>query len=113
MRINFHKSEMIPLNLEQEESHRIAHIFGCPIGEFPIKYLDIPLHHEKLGREDIQPLVHKILRRIECWRGRLLSHAARVVLIKTYLFSIPVYLLSFIKVPKWAIKMICVMDRDI
>jgi len=104
MRINYHKSELIPLNLEEDETHRIAHIFHCPVGSFPIKYLGIPLHFDKLRREDVQPLVDKILRKIASWKGKLLSHAARVVLIKTCLASIPVYLLSFIKFPKWAIK---------
>lgn len=106
MRINFHKSELIPLNLDQPETHRVAHIFGCPIGSFPIKYLGIRLHYEKLRREDIQPLIDKILKRIAGWRGKLLSHAAIIVLIKTCLASIPIYLLSFIKFPKWAIKAI-------
>lgn len=106
MRINFHKGEMIPMNLEPNDIHKIAHIFGCPVGDFPIKYLGIPLHYEKLRREDIQSLVDKILKRIEGWRGKLLSYAARVVLIRTCLTSIPIYLLSFIKFPKWAIKMI-------
>lgn len=27
MRINFNKSELIPINLEQDDLHRIAHIF--------------------------------------------------------------------------------------
>lgn len=106
MRINFHKSELIPMNLEEADTHRIAHIFGCPIGELPIKYLGIPLHYDRLRREDIQPLIDKILRRVEGWKGKLLSQAARLVLIKTCLASIAVYLLSFIKFPKWAIKLI-------
>jgi hypothetical protein len=46
MRINFHKSELIPINLEQSG---------------------------KLKREDVLPLLNKILRRIARWRGRLLS----------------------------------------
>jgi hypothetical protein len=37
---------------------------------------------------------------------KLLSRAARVMLIQTCIASIPVYLLSFIKFPKWAIKAI-------
>ena len=98
MRINFHKSE--------DEVHRISHIFGCPIGSFPIKYLGVPLHHDKLRREDVQPLMDKILKKVASWRGRLLSSAARVVLVKTCLASIPIYLLSFLKFPKWAIKLI-------
>jgi hypothetical protein len=53
MRINFHKSELVPLNLDPDETHDIAHIFSCPVGTFPIRYLGVPLHFEKLRREDI------------------------------------------------------------
>lgn len=104
MRINYHKSEFIPVNLYEEEVHTISHIFNCPIGSFPIKYIGIPLHHDKLRREYVQPLVDKITRKIASWKGKLLSYAVRIVLIKTCLSSIPTYLLSFIKFPKWAIK---------
>ena len=38
-------------------------------GSFPIKYLGIPLHYDKLRREDIQPLIDKIMKRIAGWRG--------------------------------------------
>lgn len=106
MRINFHKSEIVPLNLDQEEAHRVAHIFSCPLGSFPIKYLGVPLHYDNLSREDIQPLVDKILKKVAGWKGRLLSLAARAMLLKTCLASILVYLLSFIKFPKWAIKIL-------
>lgn len=47
-----------------------------------------------------------MLRRIAVWRGKLLSYAARVVLIKACLTSTPIYLMSFIKFPKWAIKIL-------
>jgi hypothetical protein len=106
MRINFHKCELIPLNLEDSQTHDIAHIFSCPIGNFPIKYLGVPLHFEKLKREDIRPLVDTIMQKISGWKGKLLSYADRVTLIRTCIAYIPVYLLSFIKFPKWAIRTI-------
>ena len=81
-------------------------IFGCVVGTFPIKYLGIPLHHDKLKREDLQPIIDKILKRIAGWRGKLLSYTARVTLIRSCLASIPVYLLSFFKFPKWALELI-------
>jgi hypothetical protein len=36
----------------------------------------------------------------------LLAFSSRSVLIKTCLASVPVYLISFIKFPKWAIRLI-------
>jgi hypothetical protein len=104
MKINYHKSELVPCNMTEDQIHSAAHILGCPVGAFPIKYLGVPLHYEKLRRGDIQPLVDKILKRGASWRGKLLSQAAKVTLIQSCLASIPVYLLSFIKFPKWAIK---------
>jgi hypothetical protein len=32
VRINFHKSEIIPLNLDLEASHAVAHELSCPLG---------------------------------------------------------------------------------
>ena len=106
MRINYSKSELIPLGLEEDEIQNFTKILGCVVGNFPIKYLGIPLHYDKLRREDIQPLIDKILKRIAGWRGKLLSYAARLTLIKACLSSIPVYLLSFFKFPKWAVNLI-------
>ena len=106
MRINYTKSEIIPLNLGDQVKLSLVEIFGCPVGPFPIKYLGIPLHFEKLKREDLQPLVDKIVKRIAGWRGKLLSYAGRLVLIKTCLASIPIYLMSFFKFPNWALDLI-------
>lgn len=106
MRINYCKSELIPINMEPNEVDPFRNIFGCGIGSFPIKYLGIPLHHDKLMKEDVQPLVDKILKRMAGWRGKLLSYAGKLTLIKSCLASIPVYLLSFFKFPKWALALI-------
>ena len=46
------------------------------------------------------------MKRIAGWRGKLLSYKGRLILIKACLASIPIYLLSFFKFPKWAIEMI-------
>ncbi|WVZ69867.1 hypothetical protein U9M48_018590 [Paspalum notatum var. saurae] len=82
MRINFHKSEVLPLNVEPALMNNVSLFLGCPVGEFPLKYLGVPLHFDKLSREDVQPLVDKILKRIAVFR----------------------FISSFIEFPKWAIK---------
>jgi hypothetical protein len=106
MRINFSKSECIPMNLTEEETHEITHVLKCPVGTLPFKYLGVPVHFEKLKREHLQPVVDKLIRRVVGWRGRLLAYNSRLVLIKTCLASILVYLLSFVKFSKWAIQLI-------
>jgi hypothetical protein len=111
MRINYEKSELIPLGVSEEEVNSYIDILGCALGKFPIKYLGIPLHYSKLRREDIQPLIDKILKRIAGWRGKLLSYVARLTLIKACLASIPIYLFFkkfpsgpwILLIPRWPI----------
>jgi hypothetical protein len=51
-------------------------------------------------------VVDAIIKRIPDWRGRLLHYSARLTLLNACLASIPIYLISVIKFPKWAIKVI-------
>jgi hypothetical protein len=106
MRINYHKSELIPINVEVEECATFLETFGCVLGSSPIKYLGIPLHYEKLKREDLQPLIDSLLGRLAGWRGKLLSSAAKRELVRSVFASIPIYLLYFFKFPKWALNLI-------
>jgi hypothetical protein len=64
------------------------------------------LHFDKLRREDIQPVVDKIIKRISGWKGKLLSYGARLAFLKACIASIPIYLMSVIRFPKWAIEAI-------
>ena len=42
MRINYSKSELIPINCEEEDLSTFFDSLGCSQGKFPIKYLGIP-----------------------------------------------------------------------
>jgi hypothetical protein len=53
MMINFHKNEVIPMNIDESEAHDIANVLNYPIGFRPFKYLGVPLPYEKLKREDL------------------------------------------------------------
>jgi hypothetical protein len=60
MKINFNKTDLTPMILSEE----YAKIFCCKVGNFPFKYLGVPLYYEKLRREDIQPIVDRIMKKI-------------------------------------------------
>jgi hypothetical protein len=106
MKINLNKSEFIPLNLEDGQIHDIAHVLCCPIGALPFRYIGVPIHFENLKREDLQPVLDKLIKKVVGWRDRLLAYSSRLELIRSCLSSIPIYLLSFMKFPKWAIKLL-------
>jgi hypothetical protein len=51
-------------------------------------------------------LIDSLLNRLVGWRGKLLSSAPKRELVRSVLASIPIYLLSLFKFPKWALKLI-------
>ena len=106
LKINYDKCEVVPINMNEDDAKLLSQIFCCKLGDLPLKYLGVPLHYLKLRREDIQYIIDKIIKRICGWKGRLLSYEAKLVLLKACIASIPMYLMSVIKFPKWAIKAI-------
>jgi hypothetical protein len=106
MKINYNKSDMTTINLEEDETHQMAQIFFCKMGTFPFQYLGVLLHHEKSKRDDIQTVVDTAINRIQGWRGRLMSYSARLTLLKACMAIIPIYLMHVIRFPKWTIEAI-------
>lgn len=47
-KINYEKSDLMTIGLEEEGINLYARLFCCKIGSFPLKYLGIPLHYAKL-----------------------------------------------------------------
>lgn len=64
MRINYDKCELVAINLEENVINTLSQIFCCKVGGFPLKYLGVPLHYLKLRREDIQPIIDKIIKNL-------------------------------------------------
>ena len=48
LKINFHKSELFYFGEATEVAAEYADMFGCAHGQFPIKYLGIPIHYLRL-----------------------------------------------------------------
>jgi hypothetical protein len=48
LKINFHKSEFFCFGDAVESATEYANIFGCQLGQFPIRYLSIPIHYRHL-----------------------------------------------------------------
>lgn len=99
LKINFSKSEIVPLNLIEEEGQQIAAILGCKLVSLPITYLGLPLHWKKLGINDWNILIGKMEKKLDCWKGKLLSICGRVILLKFVLCDMPIYWLSIFRVP--------------
>jgi len=67
--------------------------------DLPFKYLGMVIGGNPRRMEFWNPIVDKIRSRLATWKGRLLSMTGRLCLIKSVLSSLPLFYLSFFKVP--------------
>ena len=105
-KINFHKFDLLYINVDEFEIKYFSRIFCHKIGEFPLKYLGVLLHFNKLRREDIQPIIDRIIKMISVRREKHLYCRGKLILLCTCVARIPSYLMSLIKFPKWALNVI-------
>lgn len=87
LKINFNKSEVFMVNDEENWGKKYAEIFNCQLGVFPIKYLGVP----RLKVLDQLPLVKKGGKKLDVWKGGLLSMAGRATLISSSLNNAPIF----------------------
>ena len=75
-------------------------MFGCQVGEFPIRYLGIPIHFRRLSNNDWLKVQERFEKRLSSWKEKNLSAGGRLTLINSVLSSLPIYMMSFFEIPK-------------
>jgi hypothetical protein len=52
LKIDYSKSELIPLNITEHKGISLANIIGYKVGNLPIKYLGVPPYWKRLRNSD-------------------------------------------------------------
>ena len=103
LKINLHKSEIIPLG-RVDNVEELAAELGCGVGSLPTKYLGLPLSapHRDSGVWD--SIEERFRNRLSSWKRQYISKGGRLTLIRSTLSSLPIYFLSLFRMPKivWA-----------
>ncbi|KAJ4787969.1 RNA-directed DNA polymerase (reverse transcriptase)-related family protein [Rhynchospora pubera] len=68
------------------------------------RYLGVILAHSNSAKKTGNLLLEKLKAKLSGWRSNMLSHAGRLVLIKSVLMSVPVYFMSAELLPKGLIR---------
>ena len=103
LKVNFAKSSMIPLNIDEEEAVRLANLLGCKIGQLPFTYLGLPLGTTRPRIIDFMPLVDSVERRLSV-SSAMLKQGSRLQLLTSVLTSMPIYFLCSLHIPPGIIK---------
>jgi hypothetical protein len=104
LKINFHKSELFCFGEAQDAASIYAELFGCGQGQFPIRYLGIPIHYRRLTMAEWKAVEERLQKRLSSWKGKLLSLGGRLVLINSVLSNMVLYMISFFLLPKGVLQ---------
>jgi hypothetical protein len=72
------------------------------IKAFPCTYLGMPLALRSLSKIDFQALLDKIDAMFAAWKGAMILREGCLVLLKSDLSSVAIYMLTVHKFPAWS-----------
>jgi hypothetical protein len=98
LNINYSKSNMFPINIDQERVCRFANTICCQTGSFPFTYLGLPLRINQPSLENFLPMVCKVERRL-CGIANFLNYGGKLELVKSVLSSLPLFYISCLEIP--------------
>ncbi|WVZ67302.1 hypothetical protein U9M48_016400 [Paspalum notatum var. saurae] len=104
--INYSKSVLVPLHMDEGEIASCVAVLGCKREGFPQSYLGLPLSHNKLRLDAFAPLIAKADKYLAGWQAALLNPMGRLVLVNSVLDSQLVYHMSSLLLAPGVIKQV-------
>ncbi|CAL1355620.1 unnamed protein product [Linum trigynum] len=86
LRINLEKSRVFPVG-EVDDIERYVEIVGCDWGFLPTLYLGMPLVVSPTTKSIWDPVISRMQRKLDGWKGRFLSTGGRIILSNACLAS--------------------------
>lgn len=111
LQVNFHKSSIMGIHVDESWLQDAANALLCKVGNFPFTYLGLPIGGHISRKALWDPIIMKIEKILASWKGRLLSIAGRITLIKASIASLPLYYMSLFPAPKGVIEAINKLQR--
>ena len=97
VKVNFHKSSLVGVNINASWLSDATSVLGCKVGKIPFLYLGLPIGGNPCRLLFWEPVVNRIKTRLSGWHSRYLSFGGWLILLKSILTAFHVYALSFFK----------------
>jgi hypothetical protein len=101
---NVGKCQIIPIRCDETPIQLAHEQSPCPIKEFLIQYLGMPLLMSKLPKHALQPLADRMADWLLAWKGWLMHRSGHLTLIKMTLAAILIYTAISHDLPPWLLK---------
>eukprot|EP00253_Pinus_taeda_P028947 PITA_28947 len=102
--VNCSKSQIFFFHTPPSVKSAVSRILGFHTASLPSMYLGAPLTASALKQLAWRTLLEKLDSKLNLWTHRSLNLASQVVLIKSILQAMPLYLFSILAAPKWVLK---------
>ncbi|GLJ31641.1 hypothetical protein SUGI_0635650 [Cryptomeria japonica] len=99
--INQLKLEVFFFSMESRKEIEIFQSLGFKVGKLPCIYLGLPLDKGVRSNKLWDPLKERMESRLSSWKGKWLSWAGRLTMLRFVISSFPIYLLSCLPLSKW------------
>jgi hypothetical protein len=93
LKVNYHKSVMVPINVQEDRLQHLARTFGRDRGTLPFTYLGLPIGLTKPKVIDFSPLVNRCERRLAA-TSSFLNQAGRLQLTNSVFSAFPTFCMS-------------------
>ena len=91
LQANLNKSSIYCGGVQREVRQQIVQQLGYNMEELPFKYLGVQLSTKKMSVMQWQPLIDRIMAKINSWTAGKLSYVVRAKLVQTVLYGVPSY----------------------
>jgi hypothetical protein len=102
LRVNYAKSNLIPINIQESRVHLFTTALQCQLGAMPFTYLGLPLSTTKPRKECFLPLIQCIQRRLPACT-MYLNYGSKLKMLNSVLSSLPLFYLCSLKVYQWVL----------
>lgn len=90
LKINCHKSLIVGINVPQSWLEEAASVLHCRFGALPFKYLGLPIGGDPRREGFWKPVLDTTRSKLLGWNHKHLSIGGRIVLLKFFMYSLPV-----------------------
>jgi len=112
LKVNFYKSSLIGINLDNDYTSSLANSVFCRSDTFPVRYLGLPLGANPSRLSTWKPLLSTNRAKLSTWKENFFRMAGMICLIKSVLSSLPLLYMSVFAMPKHIIKVISSLTRS-
>ncbi|RHN63454.1 putative reverse transcriptase zinc-binding domain-containing protein [Medicago truncatula] len=112
LKVNYHKSSLIGVNVSRQFMEAACRFLHCSEGSVPFNYLGLPVGANSKKLSTWEPMLEQLRNRLNSWGFKYVSLGGRITLLNSVLNAIPIFYLSFMKIPTKVVKKVTRIQRD-